>query len=70
MKFVTTLMIEQDLHAKLSMVSSIRKWFFGEKDMSLSGIVNIALREYFDNHAEEIDKIISNYHAKGGCGDI
>lgn len=70
MKFTTSLMIEQPLHTKLSQYSAIRKMFFGEKDMSMSNIVNAALKEYFDNHSEEINKIMEEYHAKGGCANL
>lgn len=70
MKYVTTVSFEQPLHTKLSTLSSIRKNFFGEKDMTLSGIIKIALEEYFINHNEEIQEIMDRYHREGGCADL
>lgn len=70
MKYITSVVLEQPLHTKLSTLSSIKKNFFGEKDMTLSKIVNIALEEYFINHDEEIKTLMDNYHSQGGCAEL
>ena len=70
MKFVTTIMFDSEVHTKLSKLSAIRKNFFGEKNMSMSGIVNTAMKEYFENHSDEIDALMDRYHSEGGCANL
>lgn len=58
------------LYHKVSVISMVRKMFFGEKDTSISSIVNQAIDEYLKNHDEEIRNMMDRYHKEGGCGTI
>ena len=69
-KKTTGYYIEKELHHKLCVLCMVRKFFFGDKTGSKSMIVNDAIREYFINHREEIEKLMDDYHAQGGCGEL
>lgn len=58
------------LYHKVSVISMVRKMFFGEKNTSISSIVNQAIDEYLKNHDEEIQKLMDKYHNEGGCADL
>ena len=58
--------LDKQLVHKLQVIYTVDKYFFGNKT-TLSGIIDKALTEYFDNHAEEIQKMMDEYHEKGGC---
>lgn len=57
--------LDYDLYHKLNIIATVKKNFFDDT-ASMSKIVNAAIQEYFDNHAEEIQKMMDEYHEKGG----
>lgn len=69
MKKTCCLSLDKDVRHKLLIIYTIKKRFF-DKDTTISGIVDQALIEYFDNHKEEIDKMMDDYHALGGCFEL
>ena len=64
------IVIDKQLSSKLHMYYTIKRIFFDEKNTTISGIVETALTEYFQNHAEETNKMMKEYHDKGGCADL
>ena len=58
------------MYRKVHTVNMIKKYFFDEKEFSISAMVEEALNEYFDKRKDEIQKIMDEYHEKGGCGDL
>lgn len=58
--------LSRDIMHKLQIISTIDKWFFGNKTTA-SSIIEKALVEYFENHKDEIGKMMDEYHEKGGC---
>ena len=67
---VISLVIRKDLYHKLVIVSMVMKMFYGDKRMSKSTLINIAIDEYFKNHDAEIKELMRKYHDDGGCADI
>lgn len=61
--------LDRKIIHKLQVIYTVDKRFFGN-NTTLSGIVEKALTEYFDNHAEEINKMMNEYHEKGGCFEL
>lgn len=57
--------LDYDTYHKLNIIATVKKNFFDDT-ASMSKIVNAAIQEYFDNHAEEIQKMMDEYHEKGG----
>lgn len=70
MKKLTSLMVEKHLYHRIVVISMIRKMFFGEKDATISSIVNQALEEYLINHDKEIKDLMDRYHDEGGCANL
>lgn len=70
MKKLTSLMVEKHLYHRIVVISMIRKMFFGEKDATISSIVNQALEEYLANHDKEIKDLMDRYHDEGGCANL
>lgn len=70
MKKLTSLMVEKHLYHRIVVISMIRKMFFGEKDATISSIVNQALEEYLTNHDKEIKDLMDRYHEEGGCANL
>lgn len=62
--------LSKETYHKIHVLHSVKKWFFNEKDGTLSGIVEQAIKEYFENHKEEIDDVMRKYHEHGGCFDL
>lgn len=69
-KKTTCISMDKELYRKLHIIHSIRKYFFDEKDFTMSSIVEAALVEYFDNHKQETENMMKEYHEKGGCFDL
>lgn len=61
--------IEKDIRHKLLIIYTVKKKFF-DKETTISGIVNDALREYFENHDEKIKDMMKKYNDNGGCFDL
>ena len=64
------IMIERETYRMLCKLSMIRKGFFCDPTASISDIINDALTEYFENHNEEITKLLAEYHKQGGCAEL
>lgn len=62
--------MEKELDHKLCILSMVRRYFFEDNNGSKSKIVNDAIREYFINHKTEIEKLMDEYHAQGGCAEL
>jgi len=58
--------MDKEVRHKLLIIHTVRKRFF-EKETTISGIVNQALTEYFENHKDEINKMMDEYQKQGGC---
>ena len=67
MRKVMCVSIDTENYHKLHVLNSVRKFFFDEKDVSISSITDQALREYFESHKEEIDNLMKRYQENGGC---
>lgn len=57
--------LDKDLHFKLSIVSFGQKYGLGNKNASMSGIVNDAVREYLVNHSDEVDRAMDEFRKRG-----
>jgi len=62
--------IDADIYHKMHTIHMVRNIFFDDKKFTLSGLVETALKEYFENHKKEIDELMKTYHDKGGCADL
>lgn len=62
---VTAFTLDYDLYHKLNIIATVKRFYF-DKTASMSKIANTAIQEYFDNHADEIQKMMDEYHDKGG----
>ena len=62
--------IDRDIVKKLKTIHMVDRIFFDHKETTLSGIVEKALTEYFENHKEEINKMMDDYHEQGGCANL
>ena len=51
----------------LEILYVVRRYFFEEKGITRSGIIETAIKEYFDNHREEINTLMDEYHERGGA---
>ena len=58
--------MDKNIRHKLLIIYTVKKRFF-DADTTISGIVNQALSEYFDNHHDEIEKMMKEYQEQGGC---
>lgn len=70
LKKTTSLMLDKHTYHRIVVISMVRKMFFGEKDASISSIVNQAIAEYLNNHEDEIQKLMDRYHEEGGCANL
>ena len=70
LKKMTSLMLNKHTYHRIVVISMVRKMFFGEKNASISSIVNQAIEEYLNNHDEEIQKLMDRYHDEGGCANL
>ena len=66
-KKIACISMSADIYHKLNSISTIERFFFDRKEMTMSHIVDIALEEYFKNHIDEITETLHEYHEKGGC---
>lgn len=70
LKKMASLMLNKHTYHRIVVISMVRKMFFGEKNASISSIVNQAIEEYLNNHDEEIQKLMDRYHDEGGCANL
>ena len=70
LKKITSLTLNKNTYHRIVVISMVRKMFFGEKNASISSIVNQAIEEYLNNHDEEIQKLMDRYHEEGGCANL
>ena len=57
--------MDMKMHRKLTLISFMKQFGFNEK-LSMSEIVNKALVEYLDNHADEFTDALSDRNAVFG----
>ena len=55
---------------KLRIIYTVDRFFFRHNKVTMSGIVDKALEEYFENHKDELDAMMKEYHEKGGCFEL
>ena len=70
MKKFAGFVLNEDIYHKIHTLHMVKNMFFGEKEFSMSLLAEIAIREYFDNHKEEIDELMKTYHERGGCAEL
>lgn len=69
-KKVVSLVLNKQTYHRVVVLSMVRKMFFGEKNATISSIINQATEEYLKNHEDEIHELMNRYHNEGGCADI
>lgn len=67
MKKTACVSLSKETYHKVHVLHVIRNYFFGEKNFTISSMVEDAIIEYFSNHKDEIDAIIKKYREEGGC---
>ena len=65
----TCLVLHNDIYHKLNIIATVKRANVDETS-SMSKIVNDALIEYFNNHHQEIEKTMDEYHKNGGCFEL
>ena len=63
-------LLDKELYKKIHTIHMVKNMFYGNKEFTMSHIIESSIREYFDNHNEEIQKLMSQYHDDGGCADL
>lgn len=66
----TQIMLDDELYFKIYNISYAQKHAHGIKNASMSSIVNNALREYIENHKEELNALFDEYRKKGAKIEI
>lgn len=61
--------MNRKLRVKLMNLYTVKKRF-NHENVTISGIVDDALAEYFINHKSEIDELMKRYHDQGGCIEL
>lgn len=61
--------LEKEINHKFLVIYTVKKKFF-DKNTTESGIIKQAIIEYFENHKDEINKMMEEYHEKGGCMEL
>ena len=61
--------LDNDLNHKFLVIFNVKKRFFDKKTTE-SGIIKQAIAEYIENHKEEINKMMEEYHKHGGCMEL
>lgn len=69
-KRVMSVWFDKKLYKKIHTIHMVNNMFYGNKEFTMSYIVENAIREYFENHSEEIRKLMNKYHDDGGCADL
>jgi len=69
MKIICAYSIEKDLKHKLLILSAVKKKM-KRNPYAMTDIVEDALYEYFENHDDEIKKLMDEYHDQGGCFEL
>ena len=64
-----TISMDKQIRHKLLIIYTVKKRFF-DNDTTISGIVDGALSEYFENHKDEINEMMDKYHEQGGCFEL
>ena len=64
-KSPTQIMLDDELYMKLYNISFAQKKLKGNKQASMSSIIDKAIREYFANHKEELNALFDEYREKG-----
>lgn len=64
--YLHTVHLDKETNHKFLTVFNVKKRFF-DKNTTESGIIRQAIVEYLENHNEEINKMMEEYHAQGGC---
>lgn len=62
--------ISKEVYRKIHVINMVKKYFLSDKDYTISSMVEDAIKEYFVNHNNDIQKMMDEYHEKGGCGDL
>jgi len=69
-KRVLSVWFDKELYRKIHKIHMVQNFFFGKKEFTMSYFVETAIREYFDNHDEEIKALMDKYHDEGGCANL
>ena len=69
-KRVMSVWFDKRLYKKIHTIYMIKNMFYGNKNFTMSHIVESAIKEYFDNHNEEIQELMKRYHDDGGCAEL
>ena len=62
-----SLYLSAELHSKANVLSMTMKNLHHDKSYTISRLYDTALYEYFQNHKDEIIKMLDEYHGEG-CG--
>lgn len=62
--------IDRDNKHKLIVLNTVKRRYKKDRESSMSEIVDTAIEEYFENHKEEIDALMEEYHEHGGGIDL
>ena len=65
-----TLTMDKRTHFRLTVLALTKRMVMNEKGASVSKIVNEAVDEWFINHKDEVENIISEYKKNGGWLDL
>lgn len=63
-------LFDKKLYKKIHTIHMVKNLFYGNKECTLSGIIESAVKEYLNNHNEEIQNMMDQYHKDGGCADL
>lgn len=69
-KRVLSVWFDKRLYKKLHTIHMVNNMFYGNKDFTMSYLVENAIKEYFDNHDEELNALMDKYHNDGGCAEL
>jgi hypothetical protein len=58
--------IDMEIYRKVRMMHFVENVFFDNKNVTISSIIQEALKEYFENHDDEYKKMIDKYYENGG----
>lgn len=64
------LSISKELYRKIHTIHMIKKYFFENKEYTISSMIEDAVNEYLDKHNGEIQMMMDEYHKNGGCAEI
>lgn len=67
MKKTMCVSIDENIYHKIHVINTVKRFFFDDKDATISLMTEQAFIEYFKNHERELNELMDEYREEGGC---